>query len=203
MDETILVQTAQNGNLDAFNQLVMAYQELAFNVAYRILADDAASEDATQNAFLSAYRNLNTYRGGSFKAWLLRIVTNTCYDELRRRKRHPTTPIEPVAENDDEEIESPGWMRDESAGPEERAEQAELDRAVQHCLSGLPDDFRTVVVLIDIQGLDYQEVSEVVQKPLGTIKSRLARGRLRLRDCLRGFWELLPVEFRLESEEHL
>ena len=86
-DETNLVQLAQKGDLEAFNNLVLAYQEMAFNVAFRILSDEAGAEDATQNAFLSAYRSLATYRGGSFRAWLLRMVTNTCYDELRRRKR--------------------------------------------------------------------------------------------------------------------
>jgi RNA polymerase sigma-70 factor (ECF subfamily) len=202
MDEAALVHSAQNGGLDAFNQLVLAYQDMAFNVAFRILLEDDAAEDATQNAFLSAYRSIGAYRGGSFKAWLLRIVTNTCYDELRRRKRRPTVPLEPVVEESEEEIESPAWMRDTDPGPEERAEQADLNRAVEHCLAELPEDFRTVLVLIDIQGMDYQEVSEITQKPLGTIKSRLARARLRLRECLQGFWELLPADLRLESEEH-
>lgn len=201
MDELELIYSAQAGDLEAFNVLVLAYQDLAYNVAYRILLDPEACEDVTQNAFLSAYRNLAGYRGGSFKAWLMRIVTNLCYDELRRRKRRPTVPLEPVSEDGEEELESPGWMQDREAGPEERAEQADLNRAIEHCLSGLPDEFRAVVVMIDIQGMDYQEVSEVVHKPLGTIKSRLARARVRLRGCLQGFWELLPGQLRLESEE--
>jgi RNA polymerase sigma-70 factor (ECF subfamily) len=203
MDELELIHSAQSGDLEAFNVLVLAHQDLAYNVAYRILLDPAACEDVTQNAFLSAYRNLNMYRGGSFKAWLMRIVTNLCYDELRRRKRRPTVPLEPISEDGEEELESPGWMQDGEAGPEERAEQADLNRAIEHCLGGLPDEFRAVAVMIDIQGMDYQEVSEVVGKPLGTIKSRLARARVRLRDCLQGFWELLPVELRLESEERV
>ncbi len=201
MDETQLVTQAQKGSLDAFNQLVLTYQGVAYNVAYRILCDEYASEDATQNAFISAYRNLSSYRGGSFKAWILRIVTNTCYDELRRRKRRPTTPLQPVVEEDNDEMESPDWLRDENPGPEQHAEQADLDRAIQRCLEVLPEDFRVVVVMIDVQGLDYNEVADAISKPLGTIKSRLARARLRLRDCLRGAWELLPVEYRLESED--
>jgi RNA polymerase sigma-70 factor, ECF subfamily len=203
MDETQLVLAAQKGDLDAFNRLVLTYQEVAFNVAYRILSDEAASDDATQNAFLSAYRNLNSYRGGSFRAWLLRIVTNACYDELRRRKRRPTTPLEPMDNDSEEEIESPSWLADDGPGPEEHFERRELDRAVQTCLEGLPDEFRVVVVMIDIQGFDYEEVSQVIGKPLGTIKSRLARARLKVRNCLQGVWELLPVEFRLGTEEQL
>jgi RNA polymerase sigma-70 factor (ECF subfamily) len=200
-DEVNLVQMAQKGDLDAFNQLVLAYQEMAFNVAFRILSEDAAAEDATQNAFLSAYRSLGSYRGGSFRAWLLRMVTNTCYDELRRRKRHPTTPLEPQADDDQEEIESPHWLADDTPGPEGTLEQVELERAVQHCLDGLPDDFKLVVVMIDVEGMDYLEVSQAIGKPLGTVKSRLARARLRMRDCLQEFWELLPAQFRLLSEE--
>jgi len=197
MDEVKLVIAAQKGDLDAFNQLVLAYQEVAFNVAYRILSDDEASEDATQNAFISAYRNLSSYRGGSFRAWLLRIVTNACYDELRRRKRRPTTPLEPYDSDSDEEIETPRWLADDSPSPEEYFERSELDRAVQNCLQDLPDDFRVVVVMIDVQGFDYEEVAQAIGKPLGTIKSRLARARLRVKNCLQGVWELLPAEFRL------
>jgi RNA polymerase sigma-70 factor, ECF subfamily len=200
-DETILVQSAQKGDLEAFNRLVLAYQEMAFNVAFRILSDEAGAEDATQNAFLSAYRSMSTYRGGSFRAWLLRMVTNTCYDELRRRKRHPTTPLEPQGDDDQEEIESPHWLADEAPSPEGTLEQAELEQAVQHCLNDLPDDFKMVVIMVDIEGMDYQEVSQAIGKPLGTVKSRLARARLRMRDCLQGFWELLPAQFRLLSEE--
>ena len=98
---------------------------------------------------------------------------------------------------------SPGWLIDQAASPEERLDQAELEHAVQHCLENLPPDFRTVVVLADIQGLDYSEIAIAVKKPLGTIKSRLARARLRLRECLQGFRELLPAAFRLEEEHSL
>jgi RNA polymerase sigma factor (sigma-70 family) len=172
---------------------------MLYSQAYRMFGEADAAEDATQDAFISAFRHLDSYRGGSFKAWLLRIVTNVCYDELRRRQRRPTTPLEPV-DNDDEEIESPRWMTDPGESPEETTERAELSKALQHCLNGLPVEFRSVVVLVDIQGLDYIEAAQAIGKPLGTVKSRLARARLRLRDCLQGFWELLPVSFRLIEE---
>jgi RNA polymerase sigma-70 factor (ECF subfamily) len=200
VDEQALIQAAKAGDLDAFNQLVLALQDLAFNLAYRILSDDNAAEDATQSAFISAYRHLDSYRGGSFRAWVMRMVTNACYDELRRLKRHPSTPLEPVDDESDEEIENPAWMKDDSLSPEEQAEQADLNRAVENCLRDLPEDFRTVVVMVDIQGYDYQEVSEAIGKPLGTVKSRLARARLRMQGCLHGYWELLPANFRLVIE---
>lgn len=199
MDEVGLIQEACNGNLDAYNRLVLAYQDLVYSQAYRMIGESEAAEDAAQDAFISAFRHIGDYRGGSFKAWLLRIVTNICYDELRRRKRRPTTPLEPVDE-DDEEIESPRWIADPGETPEELTERAELAQALQHCLDGLPEEFRTVVVLVDLQGMGYTEASEAVGKPLGTVKSRLARARLRLRECLQGFWELLPASFRLVEE---
>jgi RNA polymerase sigma-70 factor (ECF subfamily) len=202
-DEAAMVKMAQEGDLNAFNRLVLAYQDMAFNLAFRLLADEDAAEDAAQTAFLSAYRSLSSYRGGSFRAWVMRMVTNTCYDELRRKKRRPTVPLEPMDLDDEEEIESPRWLEDDAPTPEEELETAELDRAVQHCLNGLPEDFRSVVVLIDIQGMDYQEVAEATHHPLGTIKSRLARARLRLRDCLQKSGELLPAGFRQEDEEQV
>ncbi len=199
MDEIALIGAARSGDLDSFNRLVLAYQDQVFNHALRIMGEDAAAEDAAQDAFISAFRNLNGYRGGSFRAWLLRIVTNACYDELRRRKRRPTTPLEPLDE-EGEEVESPSWLVDVSELPEDELERQELARAIQHCLNSLPDDFRAAVVSVDLQGLDYSEVAQVLSVPLGTVKSRLARARLRLRDCLQGFWELLPVEIRLSVE---
>ena len=202
MDEQALIQDAKKGDLDAFNRLVLEYQDMLYNTAYRILSDPALAADATQEAFISAFRKLKSYRGGSFKAWLLRIVTNTCYDELRRKKRRPTTPLEPLTEND-EEMESPRWLADPVASPEKQIETLELEQAIQNCIDALPLDFRAVVILTDIQGLDYKEAAKALKKPLGTIKSRLARARIRLRECLQAVRELLPAAFRLEEENTL
>ena len=192
-----MIQAARGGDLDSFNRLVLAYQDMVYNHAYRMMGEDESADDATQNTFISAYNHLSSFRGGSFKAWLLRIVTNACYDELRRRKRRPTVPLEPI-DDTGEEVESARWMIDPAEQPEERAERVELQRAIQHCLDNLPVEFRSAVIMVDIQGLDYSEASQVARKPIGTIKSRLARARLRLRDCLNGFAELLPTGFRLE-----
>lgn len=199
MDEVLLIQEAQKGDLDSFNRLVLAYQDQVYNQAYRIIGEAEAAADAAQEAFISAYNHLNSYRGGSFRAWLLRIVTNSCYDELRRRQRRPTSPLEPI-DDTGEEIESPGWMVDPSDGPEDQIERAELRQAIQHCLEGLSVEFRAVVVLVDIQGMDYVEAAQVIGKPLGTVKSRLARARVRLQDCLQGFGELLAASMRLSGE---
>ncbi|NSW51382.1 MAG: sigma-70 family RNA polymerase sigma factor [Anaerolineae bacterium] len=201
MDELAIIQRAQQGDLDAFNQLVLTYQSLAFNVAFRILSDRAEADDATQTAFISAFTKIDHFQGGSFRAWLMRIVTNACYDELRRKKRRPTVELEPTDPESGEEFDSPSWLADDSVSPEEAAELTELDQAVQHCLENLPEDFRVVAVMVDIQGMDYQDVCEIVGTPLGTIKSRVSRARQRLQQCLQQFQELLPLKFRFQSNK--
>ena len=199
MDEIALINAAQKGDLDSFNSLILHYQDSVFNTALRILGDEDLAQDAAQETFISAFRGISSYRGGSFRAWLTRTVINACYDELRRQKRRPTTPLEPET-RDGEEMDSPKWLADPNMTPAEKSEADELEHAIQHCLETLPTNFRTVVVLADIQGLDYSEVAAAARVPLGTIKSRLARARLRLRECLRGFEELLPASFRLKEE---
>ena len=200
MDETALIHEAKHGDLDAFNRLVLAYQDQTYNLAFRLLGEDASAQDATQIAFINAYQAIKSYRGGSFRAWILRILTNVCYDELRRQKRKPTEDLNPVDTDTGEEMEDPAWLSDDSQSPAEHIEQQELERAIQNCLGGLPEEFRTVIVLVDVQGMDYQEASEVVRSPLGTVRSRLARARQRVQDCLQNAGELLPEKYRLNDE---
>lgn len=193
-DEPQLIRQAQRGDLDAFNSLVLHYQDRAYTVAYRIMGDSASAADATQEAFITAFRRLDTYRGGSFRAWLLRIITNTCYDELRRRKRRPATSIDdlPGAELDD----GPP-LHDDSPTPEQVAQQNELNRAIQDCIDSLGEAQRVILVLSDIEELSYQEVAVMAGVKVGTVKSRLSRARVSVRDCLQTFQELLPAAFRL------
>lgn len=199
MDELGLIHDAQKGDLEAFNRLVLCYQDAIYSHAYRMLGDESAADDATQETFIAAYQAIKTFRGGSFRAWLFRIVTNQCYDELRRRKRKPTTPLEPLTA-DDEEVESPKWISDNSNSPEEAVDQIAIREAIQNCLNGLPQEFRSVVLLVDVQGMDYTEAAQVLGTPVGTIKSRLARARVRMQRCLQESWELLPAKFRLRDE---
>ncbi len=196
MDEAALIRAAQRGNLDAFNELVLAYQHRVYNLAYRILGDPAAAADATQETFIAAYRKIGTFRGGSFTSWLLRIVANRCYDELRRRKRRPTVSWEAFGEVNEEA--NPALINS-GPSPHERAEQAELARLLQAAIDTLPPHQRVVLVLSDVEGLSYAEIAEVVRVPVGTVKSRLARARARLRDLLQERGELLPGRHRLED----
>jgi RNA polymerase sigma-70 factor (ECF subfamily) len=198
MDETRTIKEAQKGSLAAFNQLVMAYQGTAYNVAYRVIGNSDAAADACQDAFLKAYKAIKQYQGGSFKSWLLRIVTNTCYDQLRYKGRRPAASLEDLTENPDNQAEA---LVGETERPEEQVLRAELHDLIQVGIRQLPEDQRLVVVLSDVQGLAYQEIAEIIEQPLGTVKSRLSRGRQRLRDFLLSQQELLPDQYRLTHKQ--
>jgi RNA polymerase sigma-70 factor (ECF subfamily) len=182
-DEIGLIHAARRGEVEAFNQLVLTYQDLVYNQAFRLLDDSQAADDATQEAFIAAYRSLASYRGGSFRAWLSRIVTNLCYDEFRRRRAFPTTPFD-AWDIQGEEIESPGWSKDGAETPEEWVMRAETSQSIQRSLNSLPPDHRNVLVLVDLLGYEYAEAAKALGKPVGTVKSRLARARAQLRGAL-------------------
>ncbi len=199
MDLQDQIKKSLAGDLDSFNQIILFFQSLVYNQAYRIIGEPDAAADATQEAFISAYKKLHTYRGGSFKSWLLRIVSNACYDEYRRRKRQPVVPLFPEGDDGDE-LDSASWLEDPAEKPEQSLERRELSDAIQYCLDRLEYEFRTVVVLVDVQGIDYASAAEIIDRPLGTVKSRLARARVSLKNCLRGFKELLPQGLRHVGE---
>ncbi|HML20018.1 MAG TPA: sigma-70 family RNA polymerase sigma factor [Aggregatilinea sp.] len=197
MDEFLLIQAARRGDVESFNTLVLAYQDMAFSVAYRVMGESEAAADATQEAFISAFKKLDQFRGDQFKAWLMRIVTNACYDELRRRQRRPAASLDTLQ---DEAPQAELALLDDDETPEQRLQRAELNQAIQDCLTDLPTDQRMVAVLADVEGYAYQEIADMTGSSLGTVKSRLSRARTRLRDCLQGAEELLPAKYRLISE---
>ncbi len=186
LDDSALVTAARRGGVAAFNQLVATYQDLAFNVALRLVGDADSAADVTQDAFLSAYRHLDQFKGGSFRSWLLRIVTNASYDVLRARRRHETTSLDTLVEDVGFDVVDPGPL------PEAFAFRKEVFTCIEDGLRSLPVDQRAVVVLYDVHGLSYDEVASVLNTSLGTVKSRLSRARGRLRDYLvqhRELWQ--------------
>ena len=195
-NEAQLIQSARKGSLEAFNALLLHYQSRAFNLAYHLLQDPAAADDATQEAFISAYKGLGQYRGGSFRAWLLRIVANACYDELRRHKRRPAISWDDFGDMDEE---ANPHLVDEGERPEEAAQRAELRRLLERTIAQLPEDQRIALVLIDRLGLAYDEAAHTLDVPIGTVKSRLARARAQMRTLLQAEPELLPLRYRLEG----
>ncbi|MCL5075544.1 MAG: sigma-70 family RNA polymerase sigma factor [Chloroflexi bacterium] len=192
MDEADLIEASQRGDLTAFNRLALHYQELVYNLTYRMLGDAEAAADATQDTFLSAFQNIKRLRGASLRSWVLRIATNACYDQLRRRQRRPSASLESL-----QEMHALPERGDSSTTPEEHVLHRELQGYIQSGLAQLPADQRLALILSDIHGLNYAEIAQVTDSPLGTVKSRLSRGRAHLRDYLLTCSELLPSRFRL------
>jgi RNA polymerase sigma-70 factor (ECF subfamily) len=190
--EEAVIARAVKGDLDAFNQLVITYQNLAYSVAYRTLQDDAAAADAVQDSFIKAYRAIDSFQGGSFKSWIIRIVANTCYDQLRSRQRRLTDSLDNLAETE----EYVPALEDHTASPHERFEQLELSQLIERSFAMLPADQRLVLTLCDVHGFAYDEIAEMTGVPMGTVKSRINRARARVRDYLLQYPELLPSTFR-------
>ncbi len=179
-----LIRSVQLGDRSAFSELVIAYQDRVFNLAFSILGCPEAAEDAAQDAFMAAYRKISTFRTGVFMAWMYRITVNTCYDAIRRSKRRQTVPLEPVDEYM-EEFDSPSWMVDPGEQPREYVERRELRNTIRDSIRRLPYEYRVAIILVDVQDLDYREAAEILSVPIGTLKSRIARGRAMLMKSLK------------------
>ena len=185
-----LIRRSKEGDLDAFNEIVARYQRQVFNTAARILGSTSYADDATQETFISAYRAIGKFRGVNLAPWLIRIAKNQCYDMIRGMRRRPSDSLE-------ENLTNPAFVRAQSSGSaEDETLRGELGSEIQRAILSLPEDQRLVVTLIDVQGFSYEEAAEVAGVSKGTVKSRLSRGRARVRDHLRGLGELLPSEFR-------
>lgn len=184
MDDTHLVPAAQGGDLDAFNTLIVRYQDTIYQRALWLLGDEEAAEDATQEAFLRAYRKLRQFRGGSLRAWLLRIVSNLCYDELQRKKVQRAISLFDRDIQGEDTRELAETLIDRAPSIEESIQQRELQREIYRCLEKLPQEYRETLFLVDVLELSYEEAASVMQVPVGTVKSRLARARWRLKEQL-------------------
>jgi len=178
------IDMARAGDLPAFNQLVLSYQDAAFRIAKWMVSDDTNAEDIVQTVFLAAYRRIGSFRGNNFRTWLLRMIRNACIDEIRRRKCHPCLTLKPL-DTDGEEVNIAQWSMDAKQSPEEMIIQHETWEWIDQCLRRLPEPMREVVILIDIENLDYEEAANTLGLPLGTVRSRLGRARARMRDILR------------------
>ena len=191
-----LIQRARDGDLTAFNALVVRFQDPVYSLALRMLGSPPAAEDATQEAFIRAWSRLDSFRGGRFQSWLFTIVANLSRDELRRRGRRPQTSLDAARDDPDRASLDPA---DEGPSPEAVGEQGDLRSLLQSALAQLPDDWREVVVLSDVQDLAYDEIAEITGLPLGTVKSRLSRARGRLRDIIWSIAEPNVLPQRLED----
>jgi RNA polymerase sigma-70 factor (ECF subfamily) len=179
------VERAVAGDLDAFNQLVALYQGYLFSLVVRVVNDRDSAADAVQEAFFSCYRNIDRFRGDSFRSWLTRIALNAATDILRYRKRRPA---DPFPEWEDDSWQPPAG---EDASPEREAVRRSTVAIISNALAQITPDQRAAIVLFDVQGFDYQEIADMTHVSLGTVKSRIHRGRLAMRDLLGDDVELL------------
>ena len=191
------LRAAQDGDLAAFNSLVQTFQRQVYNVCYRTLGNAEDAADASQDAFLSAFRGLKSFSGSAtgLRSWLLRIAINACYDQLRRRQRRPADSLDA---QQDHELN----IVDPAQGPEQHSLGAETARHIQEAIDLLPPEQRLTVVLCDVQGLSYDEAALAMSVELGTVKSRLSRARSQLRMLLAEKGELPASAARLQEERH-
>ncbi len=203
-DEVQLIARSQLGDVSAFNQLVLNYQQSTYGVIFRMLGDRDTAADVTQDVFIAAFRGIQSFRGGSsFRAWLMRIASNAACDYWRRTQRHPTESLDIDADDDDAHAASilnSAVAMGQEVNPEEYLLNRELQELIQRGLQELPLDQRVAVVLCDVRGLSYEEIAATTQATMGTVRSRIARGRARLRSYLYKYRELLPRGYRLSTD---
>jgi RNA polymerase sigma-70 factor (ECF subfamily) len=176
-----LIQNAQQGDLPSFNTLVTRHQRSVYNVCLRMLRDSALAEDAAQDTFIKAWTSIGTFRGGLVRPWLLRIATNRCYDIIRSQGRRPAGSL------DSELVEiEPQWTSQTAIAehPEGHATRRELSAFLERALGELPDDQRLAIILSDVQGHSYDEIAQITEVAVGTVKSRIFRARARLRELV-------------------
>lgn len=203
-DEAQLIMRSQQGDVNAFNQLVLHYQQTVYNVILRMLGDRDTAADVTQDTFIAALRGISSFRpGSSFRAWLLRIASNQACDHWRRTHRHMQESLDSLT--DEEGPHATGVLSTliatgDEVNPEESLLTHELQEVISRGLQMLPLEQRVAVILCDLQGLSYEEIAVATHATLGTVRSRIARGRMRLRDYLYQNRELLPRSYRLMTD---
>ncbi len=188
MSEDEFVQKLKSGDRDAFNSMVNAYQMKVINIAYRMLSSEEDALDAAQETFIKVYKSINSFKGSStFSTWIYRICTNVCNDILRKRMKSSGF----ISLDDDGSDENPKTdIADSSPTPEQSYELSERQRLVHEGINMLSDEYRKVIILYDIEGLSYEEISVILSCPIGTIKSRLNRARNNLKKILSENMEL-------------
>ena len=197
LTDEILVQKSNKGDLNAFNELVLRYEGKVFSIAYRFMGNHADAGDLAQETFIRLYQSLASFRGdSSFATWLFRITANACRDELRKRQRRRSISMDEMIAASPANVP----VADSTYSPEEAVQRNEVQRQVQECLSELSDDHRLILVMREIQGFSYDEIADVLQCSLGTVKSRISRARNALKERLKRKGELLSTESRLTEK---
>jgi RNA polymerase sigma-70 factor (ECF subfamily) len=187
--EKLLIKKSQSGDVESFELLISSYDKRAYNIAYRVMGNEEDAKDMAQEAMLRVFRSLKDFKGqSSFSTWLYRIVTNVCLDELRRRKNDKYVSLDSTIQTDSGEMHME--LCSDRETPESVYEQVEQREVIKNAIRELNEEYRSVIVLRDIQGFSYEEISNILDCSLGTVKSRINRARTMLRDKLKTSMEL-------------
>lgn len=181
--EKIFLKKSQEGDIASFEQLIARHQQKVYNIAYRMMGNEEDAKDAAQEALIKIYKSVSKFRGDSgFSTWVYRIAINACKDELRKKK-HNIISLDKEIETEEGSIKNE--LADQGLKPDELVEQAELNETIQEAINQLPEQNRIAIILRDIQGFSYEDISSTLECPVGTVKSRINRGRKLLKDCLK------------------
>ena len=181
ISDEVLIKQFQNGDIRAFNQIVIRYKDRLIHFIYGFVNDVDKAEDLVQDTFMKLYTHKDSYKEiAKFSTWLFTIGGNLARTELRKIKRRKTYSVSSLTKDDREFI-----IRDTDDGPDDINLSQNFRKKIRQSLSSLPPDFRTIIILRDIQELSYEEISSIMDVPLGTVKSRINRGRLKLQESLR------------------
>lgn len=176
--EKALIEKCKNGDLKAFETLIESHQKKVFNLCYRFFPNYDDASELAQEVFLKVYKSIALFKcDSSFFTWIYKIATTTCIDELRKRRGKNTVSIDEIQDDNGQRIE----IADNSSNPHELYEKNQFKYEIQNAINKLSEEYKTVIILRDIQGFSYEEISEIVGIPLGTVKSRIKRAR----DCVK------------------
>lgn len=181
-NEILLIKRSQKGDINSFEELIKEYKKIAYNIALKMLKNKEDAEDVSQEALIKVYKSINRFNmDSSFKTWLYRIVVNTCLDHVRKNKENPISIDQPIRSGHDEFYMD---VEDNRPTPQEVLETKLTQKMVMDAVNELEDDFKSIIILRDINDLSYEEISEVLECNIGTVKSRISRGRQKLKEIL-------------------
>jgi RNA polymerase sigma-70 factor (ECF subfamily) len=193
-NERELVEQAKHGDIEAFEQLIIGCEKKVFNIAYRMIGNYDDANELAQEVFLKAFKSIKNFKGDSlFSTWIYKVTANVCLDEIRRRKNKVVISLDQDIELKEGEVKR--QIPDTAPTPEMEAETNEIKNAVNESIQQLPDDYKSMIILRDIQGFSYDEISKIVNCPEGTVKSRINRARQALKKILQGKKELFDDKF--------
>ena len=191
-DDGVLIERSQKGDRNAFDDLIRKHEKRAYQYAFRLTSNPEEAGDVVADAFVRVYSALHNFKGQSaFTTWLYRILTNCFLDMRKREKSRPTTSLEAALVTDDGDLER--QVQDDAPTPHAQAEKSERERAVERAVAHLPEYQQAMIMMYHVENLSYEEIAEALDLPIGTVKSRLNRARLSLREILIADEELFKL----------